>query len=472
MDLISLERAASLSIEDVQGLYRQYVSASQVDLIGSFGFGRTLAQSAEGCVIRTVDGREILDMTGGIGVLNHGHNHPRILRARQRYAAERRMEVHKNFLSPWVAALSHNVAALLPGDLNISYFPNSGAEAVEGAVKMAYKYHGGRRKTVLHADISFHGKLLGAAGLTGSPELHFTYPTIPGIDAFTYNDIGSLDASIARHRDGDGCDVYAIVLEPLNASSMRACTEPFLRHVRSVCTANDIMLVFDEVYTGWGKTGTLFHFMKYEGLVPDAIVYAKSFGGGKASISGYTTSERVFRKAYDNLKDATLHSTTYYGFGEETATAIEAVNVIVEDDYPGRAREIERVLRPGLEGIAARHPDAIADVRGCGALYGIVFRVPRVLEIMSRFGTLVPSGFLKDPRIVNKVVTGAVISELFERHSVMTFYGSNLEIPLIVSPPLIAEEGQLRRVLDAIDQCCAEGMVTLVGKFLARKFGS
>ncbi|MGY9006987.1 MAG: aminotransferase class III-fold pyridoxal phosphate-dependent enzyme [Alphaproteobacteria bacterium] len=136
-DLFSLNDCDQFSIDEIWDHYRHYVSGSQVDLIASFGFGRDIAGRAEGCYIYTKSGRKILDFTGGIGVLSHGHNHPRILKARQDFQARQKMEVHKNFFSPYVAALSHNIAQLLPDDLNISYFANSGSEAVEGAIKMA-----------------------------------------------------------------------------------------------------------------------------------------------------------------------------------------------------------------------------------------------------------------------------------------------------------------------------------------------
>src|SRR5262249_13009468 len=161
---------------------------------------------------------------GGGGVLNHGHNHPRILAARARFAQQQRVEVHKTYFSPYLAALGHNLAAVLPGDLNMSFLPNSGAEAVEGAIKLAYKYHGGKRHTVLRADISFHGKLLGSGGLTAGAQNHFAFPTIPGIDTFTYNDLDSVAALIAKHRG----DVYALLIEPLSASTIRWCSEEFL----------------------------------------------------------------------------------------------------------------------------------------------------------------------------------------------------------------------------------------------------
>jgi len=178
--LISLDECEQLTAKRVHDLYRKYVSRSQVSLMTSFGFGRELVESAEGAWITTRDGRRILDFTGGVGVLNHGHNHPRILAARKRFQDARRMEVHKTYFSPYVAALGHNLAQLLPDDLNMSFLPNSGAEAVEGAVKLAYKYHGGKRHRIIRADIAFHGKLLGSGGLTGTPD-RFRFPEIPGV---------------------------------------------------------------------------------------------------------------------------------------------------------------------------------------------------------------------------------------------------------------------------------------------------
>ena len=168
--LYSIEEAENFKIDDIWALYRKYVNNSQVDLISSFGFGNDTVKKAEGIYIYTTDGKKIYDFTGGVGVLNHGHNHPRILRARKKFSESKKMEVHKNYFSPYIAALSCNIANLLPSDLNISYFPNSGAEAVEGAIKMAYKYHDGKRGVILHSDISFHGKTIGASNITSSVE--------------------------------------------------------------------------------------------------------------------------------------------------------------------------------------------------------------------------------------------------------------------------------------------------------------
>lgn len=469
-ELIGIDECENLTVKQVQNLYGKYVSRSQVNLMTSFGFGRELAERAEGAWIWTRDGRRILDVTGGVGVLNHGHNHPRILAARRRFAEQRRMEVHKAFFSPYVAALSHNVATLLPGDLNISYFPNSGAEANEGAIKMAYKYHGGRRNTILRSDISFHGKTLGAGSLTGSSENSFRFPGLPGIVIHPYGDLAAVRAAVDAARTPDGkCDVYAIMVEPFSASSMRSWSETDLYGLRRLCDEHDIILIFDEVYTGWGKTGSLFYFMRYPGLLPDILAYSKSLGGGKASIAGYTAREPIFRKAYDRLSDVILHSTTYYGFGEETATAIEAINVIVEEDYPARARQIERVLGPGLENIQKRHPEVVGQVTGTGALWGVFLTGgPKVLNLA---GKLAP-GFSGDPNFRTKLITLSVIAELYREHDIVSYYSPNVENPLVVAPTLAIEPEDLDYFLESLDKTLAKGLPRLLARFVREKVGS
>ncbi|TDC42163.1 aspartate aminotransferase family protein [Micromonospora sp. KC213] len=471
-ELLTIDDAEQLSVDQVQDLYRRYVNKSQVSLMTSFGFGRELVDHAQGAYIHTRDGRAILDFTGGVGVLNHGHNHPRILAARQRFQQKQRMEVHKTYFSPYLAALSHNLAAVMPGDLDMSFLPNSGAEAVEGAVKLAYKYHGGKRNTILRSDISFHGKLLGSGSLTGSSQNHFKFPGIPGVVSFPYDDLDAVRAAVDATRDRRGrCDVYAILIEPFSASTMRWCSEEFLRGLRELCTREDIVLIFDEIYTGWGKTGTMFYFMRYPGLIPDVVTTSKSFGGGKSSISAYVARRPIFHKAYESLNDALLQSTstTYYGFGEETATAIEAINVAVEEDFPARARDIERILAPGLARIAKEHPDAVSEVRGAGALWGVFLDAPRALDVVAK---LAPGGLARDPQFGTKLVTCSVISALYRDHDIYTYYTLNGKNPLVVGPPLVVDPVDVERFVDRLDQTLAQGLPRLVARFVKEKVSS
>lgn len=466
-NLFTTKDVDDLDIRAVHELYRQHVSPSLVNLTKTFPFGRDRIVRAQGAHIFTQDGRRILDFTGGVGVLNHGHNHPRILAARQAFQASERMEVHKAFFSPYVAALSANIARLLPGDLEVSYFPNSGAEANEGAIKMAYKYHGGRRQTILRADISFHGKTLGAGSLTGSSENSFAFPGITGRRQYRYGDVADLRAVIRDARDARGrCDVYALLVEPFSASTMRAWSEEDLYEIQEMCRAEDIILIFDEVYTGWGKTGSLFYFMRYPDLVPDILTYSKSLGGGKASISGYTARRPVFAKAYDSLADVILHSTTYYGFGEETFTAIEAVNVVVEEDFPAKARDLERLLQPGLERLQKAHHKLVGKVAGTGGLFGVfIDGGPAALNTAAR---LAP-GFAKDPQFRAKLVTCSVIAALYKDHGVLTYYSPNGANPLVVAPPLVTDPDDVEYFLDSLDATLSQGLPRLLAGFVQGK---
>jgi len=466
-NLIKLNQIDDLEIIHIWDYYKKYVNRGQVNLISSFGFGQDLVEYAEGCWIHTRGGKRILDFTGGIGVLNHGHNHPRILTARVEYQKKKKMEVHKNYFSPYVATLAHNIAQVLPGDLNKSYFPNSGAEAVEGALKMAYKYHNGTRKSVLYSDISFHGKLLGAASVTGSPELSYEFPRIPNTHAFTYNDIESVKTTLYNLKVSGKSDVYAIILEPFNASSLRECSGEFLSELREICTKENIILIFDEVYTGWSKTGELFYFMNFD-LVPDILTYAKSFGGGKSSISGYTCREHVFKKAYGNLNDATLHSTTYNGFGEETVTAIEAINIIIEDDYISKSKHIYHKIHPALVKLMEKYPKIIREVRGSGALNGILINAKS--KLIDSISKLIPLDFFKDESFLPKLATASVISELYDEHDILTFYGSNREILLIISPSIIVTDDEIDCFINALDKTLEKGLINLILKFAKNKF--
>ncbi len=448
----------NFSAEDVWRLYRNYVNNSQVDLISKFGFGEDIAIKAEKNFIFTKSGKKIYDFTGGIGVLNHGHNNEKILKIRKWYQENKFMEIHKNFFSPYVAALSSNIANLLPGDLNISYFSNSGSDANEGAIKLAYKYHEGKRDYILSSNISFHGKKLVASNITNSRETkYFKFQELVKSENFEFNDFESLSKKISQIKKNGKCNIYAIILEPFSASSLLSLSEEFLRKTRKLCDDLDIVLIFDEVYSGWAKTGNLFYFMNYDGLIPDIVTSGKSLGGGKASISAYTCRNKFFKKAYDNLRDATLHSTTFNGLGEETATAIEAVNIIIDDNYVEKSKRIHKFLNKGLIELQNRFPNIIKEVRGAGALNGVIINTDFSDRYLQPIISLLPSKFAKDEYAIKKIIVSSYISALYDDYNILTFYGSNKDLPLKISCPINIEDESLRYFLISFEKLLQKG---------------
>ena len=469
MKLLNLEDISNLSIKDVHDLYSKYVNKSQVNLISKFGFGNDIAIKAEGCFIYTKNNKKIYDFTGGIGVLNHGHNHPRILKVRESFAQNKKMEVHKNFFSPYVAGLSHNIATLLSNHLKISYLSNSGADANEGALKLAYKYHQGKKDYVLSSDISFHGKKVGAGNVTGSKETsYFNFQQILKTKKFIYNDLESVKQLVKDLRKNNLSNIYAIIIEPFSASSLLSCSESFLRGLRDICNKENTVLIYDEVYSGWCKTGNLFYFMNFNNVEPDILTSGKSLGGGKASISAYTCKEKFFKKSYDNLRDATLHSTTFNAFGEETITAIEAINILIEDDYVKKSKKIFDIINPGLIELKKKYPNIIKDVRGSGSLNGIVINTNFTDKYFLPLIKLIPTEFTKDDYVFKKIVVSSIISELYDTHNILTFYGSNVDLPLKISAPIITKKEYIDYFLNSLDKTLSMGLIKLITKFIKK----
>ena len=465
----TLEQIHAMDTNQIQALYRNFVNHGQVNLLSSFSPARLLVDKAKGQYIYLRNGKRVSDFTAGVGVLNHGHNHPRILSVRKTFQDKDSMEVHKNFLSPYLAALADMIASIMPETLNKSYFCNSGAESVEGAIKLAYKAFNGKRKRIAAADISFHGKLLASAGLTGSPEIKFKWPTIPGIDHFKFNDIESVERIINGHVSKGESDHYAIILEPMNASNVTECDLTFLRNVRGLCDQYGIALIFDEVYTGWAKTGNWFYFMHHD-VIPDIVSMSKSFGGGKSSISGFISKDSWFDRAYGRDIDATLHSTTYNGFGEECVTAIEALNIIHDEKLNDKARAIEKFLLPKLESLVKKYPHWISRARGKGALLGVIFNSD-LNPLLDKLVDIIPFGVLADEAFRKKLVVSSVIHHLFEEFGILTYFGSNIDVPLIIAPTLMASDDDLTYFIASLEATMCRNKLSLIYDFAKFKYG-
>jgi putrescine aminotransferase len=469
--LYSISDAENFSIETVHDLYKNYINSSQVELIASFGFGNDLVKNSEGLIINTFNQKKILDFTGGVGVLNHGHNHPRILAARNKFSLEKRMEVHKNYFSPYLAALSFNMSTFLPDDLKISYFGNSGAEAVEGALKISHKFFDGERDIVLSSDISFHGKSIAASNITNSIETsYYSFQKTLKSDQFVYNDIDSVKEKIQKYKTENSSRIYSIIVEPFSASTLRSCSESFLFELRKICDEENIILIFDEIYSGWCKTGKTFYFLNFESLIPDILTSSKSLGGGKSSISCYSCKKEIFDKSYNNLKDATLHSTTYNAFGEETITAIEALNIIKDENFEEKSHIAGKLINNKLIKLKNKYPKIILDHRGSGCLHGIIINSSKFDEFLKPVMKLIPISFLKDDQAIKKIIVSSIIFHLYKNYNILTYYGSNKDIPLKISPSVVVKEEQINYFFSSLETTLNLGLFKLVKNFVGNKF--
>jgi putrescine aminotransferase len=466
--LLSVDDAKKLDIQTVQKLYKDYISESQLNFFKNFSFGNDIIQKAEGSFIYTDKNKKILDLTGGIGVLNHGHNNDRILGERIKFQNEKKMEVHKLFFSQYLAALSYNIAQMLPGDLNRSFFPNSGAEAVEGAIKLAYKFYNGARKNIIHSDISFHGKTIGASSISGSKEINFDYQKLPNVEKFIFNDFDSLKNKVYEiKKKKEQC--YAIIVEPLSASTLKKSSDNFLKQTRKLCDEENIILIYDEIYSGWCKTGHLFNFFS-SNTIPDILVYAKSFGGGKASISGYTTRDHVMLKAYDNSDDFSLQSSTYNGFGEECITAIEAINLILENNFEEKSQQNGIKIKNILQRIKKEFPQIVDEIRGSGSFQGFTIKNPINENIESLITKFIPIKTYRDKNFFKKLLCASIINYMYKEKNILTFGSFASDVLFKVSPAIEIDSKELDKFEIELLDTLSVGVFNLIGDFLKYKF--
>ena len=475
--LLSLSDIEKLDIDEVRDLYKKYVNPGIEKIFSSFSIGMDLFDKADGMYIYTRDGKKILDLTGGIGVLNHGHNDEKILKARIKYQNEKRMEVHKLVFSPYIAGLSYNISKLLPNGLNKVFFCNSGAEANEGALKVAHRYHKGKKKYVLHSENGFHGKLIATGSISGKYAKNFNFPFFNFGKTFKTNDLSSLNK---LYNQGEFENVFAIIIELYSASTLEPVDETFIRKIREICNKLNIILIFDEVYTGWGKTGYLFNFQRFKDIVPDIITMSKSLGGGKASISAYVVSDKTFKSVYEKEKDAFIHSTTYNGFGEECLTAIESINIVVGEDFPAKAKKIEHEIIKNFNILKEKYPNIIKNIKGTGGLHGIFFHDQ--FKLIQSLIKNINISFINDNKVfISKIFLAALIEKLYSKHKILALMGetslsssdNTKEFAYLdLKPSLIIKKEEIEYFFKSLDNVLSEGINKLNLDFLKKVFKS
>jgi acetylornithine/succinyldiaminopimelate/putrescine aminotransferase len=315
---------------------------------------------AEGSWLIASDGRRYLDFIAGIGVSALGHGNREVLDA---IAAQARRHLHVMVYGEYViesqVMLARRLVELLPRPLERVYFTNSGAEAIECALKAARKFTG--RAGFVAFDGAYHGDTMGALALCGNRAMREPFGALPGpVRHLRFDDesaLDKIDASIA-----------AVVVEPVQAEGgVRVPEAGFIRSLREQCDRAGATLIFDEVLTGFGRTGKMFA-LEHFGVVPDIIVMAKALGGGLPLGALCSRDEVLGTLSHDPPLG---HITTFGGHPLSCAAGLASLNVIVRERLCERGATIGKEI---VRRILAMHAPEIAAVRGLGMLIGIEFR--------------------------------------------------------------------------------------------------
>lgn len=345
-------------VEETISKYEKYINPSQARLFRFMGLA-SVEGSAEGWTITDSEGKQFIDCLGGYGMFALGHRNPAVVKAVED-ALHTMPMCGKVLFNRQMADLAEKLAEVTPGELQYSFFVNSGTEAVEGCLKVARLAT--KRTKFVAAENAFHGKTMGSLTATGRDL--YRDPFKPLLDGFTHVPYGDIEAI----KNAVDEETAAVILEPIQGEGgIIVPPDGYLRQVKEVCEAKGALLIADEVQTGIGRTGEWFG-VNHDGVTPDLMACAKALGGGVMPIGAIIGTPR----AWQGLIEAPfLHTSTFGGNQLACAAGIAAIKYIQEEDLLRRGRETGAYFKAGLEKIMQEYPEVIAQVRGRGMMIGI-----------------------------------------------------------------------------------------------------
>ncbi len=400
-----------------------------------------IADRAHGCYIEA-DGRTYLDACGGAMVMLLGHCHPKVVEAVQRQSAELAFTYRFSFRNQPMLDLAERIRRIAPGELEWCFFNSSGSEANESAMHLAILYWELQGKPgkieFLSRVTSYHGSTLGALSLSGSrwrapfELLLQKYASVPN-SATAEEGAAALEAAI-QSRGGD--HVAAFVVEPLTGSSGAAVDLPegYLQAVREVCDRYEVLLIADEVITGFGRTGKWFA-SEHFGATPDVITFGKAISGGMVPLSGMVASRQI-REVVSSSKGFT-YGHTFSGYPLGAAVGCAVIDTIEEEGLVEAAAEKGARLRTRLEELQARHP-IMHGLRGRGMLQGIELRRPDGTRFAESDG-------------ISYGLAGAARDRDLMIYGCPTPVGNEHMDAVLLAPPLIITDAQTDELITKLD---------------------
>jgi acetylornithine/N-succinyldiaminopimelate aminotransferase len=363
-------------------------------------------ERAEGIYLYDKDNKPYIDLIAGIGVSNTGHGHPYVIEAiKTQLDKYLHLMVYGEYVQSPQVKLAEKLVSLLPDTLQSVYFVNSGAEAVEGAMKLAKRYTG--RTEILACHGSYHGSTQGALSIMGNEEYKQAYrPLLPGTGFIRFNEIADLDLITKQ--------TACVIIETVQGEAgIRVPDVAYMQALSARCKQTGTLLVLDEIQAAMGRTGRLFAFEHF-GIVPDILVLAKALGGGMP-LGAFAASNQIM----DALKENPMlgHITTFGGHPVCCAAGLAALEVILNEQLIDTVVEKETLFRKLLV-----HP-AIKEVRGKGLMLAAEFE-----------------SFDLNKKIIDRCIANGVITDWF-------LHCSN---SMRIAPPLIINPEQIKQACEVI----------------------
>ena len=389
---------------------KDWMEKSSRLFVNTYGRFPVVMVEGSGCRLKDEEGKEYLDFLAGIAVCSLGHCYEPVTKAICDQAARL---VH-------VSNLFHTIPQTELAELLIDnsfadriFMANSGAEANEAAFKLARKYGGEDRYEIISLEGSFHGRTLATVAATGQRKFHQGFEPLPqGFVHAPFDEFEQLAAMISEK-------TCAILCEPLQGEGgVRPLGKEYLQKIRQVCDQHDLLLIFDEIQVGLGRTGSLFAYEQF-GVTPDILTLAKALGNG-LPIGAMLTSEKVAASFVPGD-----HASTFGGNPVACAGAVAVVNTLLGDDFLAGVVKKGKYLYQGLQSVARKFPHLANGARGMGLIQSLVLTETGVKQ------------------------GGAIVNSLFE-HGVLANFAGNKVIRFI--PPLIVSEDEIDEMLTRLQE--------------------
>jgi len=384
---------------------KEIVDAEERIMANTFSKRDRVLTRGKGALVWDINGNEYIDCTGSYGVAVVGHCHPKVVEAVQRQV-ETLIACHASFYNDARSELLKKIIQLAPEGLGKVYLCNSGAESVECAIKLARRYSG--KPEIVSLMGAFHGKTMGALSATWKKKYREPFmPLVPGFKHVPPDNLEKMRAAITEK-------TAAVLVEPVRGEGgVLVPSDDFLPGLREICDEKGVLLIFDEVQTGFGRTGKVFA-CEHWNVVPDILCVAKSVAGGIPM--GATFAREEVMSAFQRGE----HSSTFSGNPLVCAAASAAIDVLVEEKLPERAATLGSYFKGKLEGLAEKYR-IVREVRGLGLMLGMEMRFD-----------------------VYNMLVGCM-----DRGVLVLDAGRNVVRFL---PPLVIEKEQIDRVVEVLDE--------------------
>lgn len=394
--------------------YGRLINPAYPSFLNKLGLNK-IAVGARGATITDSEGNTYIDCVGGYGLFNLGHNNPDIIESLTDQLKEQQL-LTKPLISEIQVRLAECIENITPGELSCSFILNSGSEAIDCAIKLVRLHRGG--KTIITAQKSFHGHTFGALTASGIPSFKRAFqPLLPGFISVPFGDIEALKQSISA-------DTGAVLIEPIqHEAGILLPPNGYLQNVRKLCDEHDLIMILDEIKTGFGKTGRMFACEHYN-VVPDILVLGKSLGGGLIPTGAVVAKSHLWKRFGLSFP---MSASSFAGNVLACRAGLSTIRYIQRGSLLADCAEKGKMLLRSFRDYVGEYPNILRSADGLGLLIGIKTQSGKIaLELAKEM-----------------IRQGIIVVPAFGNSSV-----------LMVEPPLVISFQQIRAVVDSFAAAC------------------